>query len=150
MMSGHDKPTTNQQGLPVRGFNPFEKYESTWSISPSRGKNEKCVKPSVSKVQMFITKSQKSNRNKPCQPTRSLSSRIRTRLQQACFFHFLLNCKRLPTKSFLGGLAFSFRGIFVGRETSYWRRHGFGPCRARKFQRHLRVNEKQKTEGSYN
>ena len=28
------------------GFNPFEKYYSNWIISPGRGKNQKCLKPS--------------------------------------------------------------------------------------------------------
>ena len=29
----------------VGGFNPFEKYESNWIISPGRGENEKYLKP---------------------------------------------------------------------------------------------------------
>ena len=27
------------------GFNPFEKHSSNWIVSPSRGKNKKCLKP---------------------------------------------------------------------------------------------------------
>ena len=29
----------------VGGFNPFEKYQSKWIISPSRGENKKYLKP---------------------------------------------------------------------------------------------------------
>ena len=29
----------------IGGLNPFEKYWSNWIISPSRGKNKKCLKP---------------------------------------------------------------------------------------------------------
>ena len=29
----------------VGGYNPFEKDESNWIISPSRGEHKKCLKP---------------------------------------------------------------------------------------------------------
>ena len=29
----------------VDGFNPYEKYESNWIISPGRGENKNCLKP---------------------------------------------------------------------------------------------------------
>ena len=29
----------------VGGFNPFEKYQSNWIISPGRGENKKYLKP---------------------------------------------------------------------------------------------------------
>jgi len=37
----------------VGGFNPFEKYESHWKSSPSRGENQKSLKPPPSKVFFF-------------------------------------------------------------------------------------------------
>jgi len=37
-------------GFLVGGFNPFEKYESKWESSPSRGENKKCLKPPPSFV----------------------------------------------------------------------------------------------------
>ena len=33
----------------VVGFNPFEKYESNWKPSPSKGENKKHVKPPTGK-----------------------------------------------------------------------------------------------------
>ncbi len=48
--------------LLVGGFNPIEKYQSNWIISPGRGENKKCVKPPPSlplqtsaKVGKYIT-----------------------------------------------------------------------------------------------
>ena len=38
----------------VGGFNPSEKYQSNWIISPSRGENKKYLKPPASySSQMF-------------------------------------------------------------------------------------------------
>ena len=37
----------------VGGFNPFEKYESNWITSPSRGENKKSLKPPTSSEFQF-------------------------------------------------------------------------------------------------
>ena len=41
-------------GQLVGGFNPFEKYQSNWIISPGRGENNKYLKPPPSPVLNLI------------------------------------------------------------------------------------------------
>ena len=47
---GCSDPTTKNNLSLVGGFNPFEKYESKWESSPSRGENKKCFKPAPRSV----------------------------------------------------------------------------------------------------
>ena len=45
-ISTHPKQKTeNGVSILVGGFNPFEKYQSNWIISPGRGENQKYLKP---------------------------------------------------------------------------------------------------------
>ena len=44
-MKFRKKAANNQRSSLVGGFNPIEKYESNWMISPGRGENSKNLKP---------------------------------------------------------------------------------------------------------
>ena len=49
----HKKTKTFEDSVknkkPVGGFNPYQKYQSNWIVSPNRGENKKYLKPAPRK-----------------------------------------------------------------------------------------------------
>ena len=66
---GKENPEKRSRGKDFGSFNPLEKYQSNWIISPNRGENEKYLKPPPRLLQQKSLKGSLPKRKVVFQPS---------------------------------------------------------------------------------